>query len=91
MIERRVTIGSPVGLHARPASLFVQKVNQLPFDLTIGKIGEGAVNARSIMSVLSLDIAGGEEIVLASTATEDGAGAMIDDLCTFLATDLDKQ
>jgi len=87
MIERRVTIGSQVGLHARPASLFVQKVNKLPIEVNIGKAGSEAVSARSIMSVLALNIAGGEEVVLTTNAA--GSDEMMDTLAAFLATDLD--
>lgn len=87
MIERRVTIGSRVGLHARPASLFVQKVNQLCIDVTIAKNGSQAVDARSIMSVLSLNIASGEEVVLSTTAS--GAEEMMDTLSALLTADLD--
>lgn len=89
MIERRVTIGTPVGLHARPASRFVQRVNGLSIDVTIGKVGAEPVDARSIMSVLSLDIAGGQEVVIASTCAGEPAEAALDELSTFLAGDLD--
>lgn len=87
MIERRVTIGSRVGLHARPASLFVQRVNQMPIEVTIAKNGAQAVDARSIMSVLSLNIASGEEVVLTTPA--DGAEEMMDSLSALLTADLD--
>lgn len=63
MVDRRVTIGTPVGLHARPAAQLVQKVAGLSIDATTGKEGAAAVEVRSVMSVLPLDIARGGGVV----------------------------
>lgn len=71
MSERRVIIGSKVGLHARPASLFVQAAAAAPVAVTIAKDGGPPVAARSILSVLALDARGGDEVVLSA----EGAGA----------------
>lgn len=71
MAERRVTVGAGVGLHARPAAIFVQTAAQAPADVTVAKVGGEAVNAKSILAVLGLDVRGGEEIVLHA----DGEGA----------------
>ena len=89
MPERTVTIGSRVGLHARPASLFVQAAAQLPVPVQVGKPGEDPVDARSILSVLSLDARGGEEIIL--LADGDGADAALDELAALVARDLDAE
>lgn len=87
MIERRVVIGSRVGLHARPAALFVRTVSKLPIDVSLAKNGAEAVDARSIISVLSLDIAGGDEVTLSTTAPD--GGEHLDALTELLSTDLD--
>jgi phosphocarrier protein len=87
MSERRVIIGSKVGLHARPASLFVQAATAAPVAVTIAKDGGDPVNAKSILSVLALDARGGEEVVL--FAEGDGADAALDDLVIVLETDHD--
>lgn len=87
MIERRVKIGASSGLHARPAALFVQKVTELSIPVTISKDGQQPVDARSIMMVLAQNIASGDEVVIATTAS--GAETVLDDLSAFLATDLD--
>ena len=88
MAERRVVVGSRVGLHARPAALFVQAASKLPVPVMIAKEEDGkAVSARSILSVLGLDIRGGQAIVL--TADGDGAEAALDELAAIVATDLD--
>jgi phosphocarrier protein len=53
-----------VGLHARPAAVFVQAAKDAPGDVRVAKTGGESVNAKSILSVLALDVRGGEEIVL---------------------------
>lgn len=88
MEERRATVGSRVGLHARPASLFVQAAARQTVRVTIGKPGGDPVNARSILSVLSLDVHGGEDVVL--HAEGDGAAAALETLAAILETDHDE-
>jgi phosphocarrier protein HPr len=84
---RRVVVGSKVGLHARPAALFVQAASKLPVKVTVAKEGGDAVDARSILAVLGLDVRGGQEIVL--TAEGDGAEQALDELAALAAKDLD--
>jgi phosphocarrier protein HPr len=90
MPERRVAVGSKVGLHARPAALFVQAAAKQPVKVTIAKDGRDPVDARSILAVLALDVRGGEEVVLA-TADAEGAEAALDELATVVATDHDAK
>lgn len=71
MAELTVTVPAGVGLHARPAAMFVQAAAKAPADVTVGRPGGQHVNARSILAVLSLDVGGGEQIVLRA----DGDGA----------------
>ena len=87
MSERRVTVGSSVGLHARPASLFVQAAGQQPVPVSIAKEGGLPVDARSILMVLGLDVRGGETVVL--SADGEGADAALDALVEVIATDHD--
>jgi phosphocarrier protein HPr len=89
MPERRVVIGSKVGLHARPAAMFVQAAAKQPVKVTIAKVGGDPVDARSILSVLALDARGGEEVVLA--ADGDGAEQALDELAALVARDLDSE
>lgn len=86
---RTVIVGSSVGLHARPASLFSQAAEQtgVPVVLTTGS-GRG-VDAASILGLLMLNIAHGETVTL--SATGDGAAAALDELAALLASDLDRQ
>jgi phosphocarrier protein len=64
MPEVRVTIASPVGLHARPAALFVKTAAKHPGTVSIGRPGAEPVDARSMLKVLGLGICHGEEVVL---------------------------
>ncbi len=89
MAERRVTVGSKVGLHARPAALFVQAAARQAVPVTIAKNGGDPVDARSILMVLGLDAHGGDEVVL--TAEGDGADAVLDELAALVARDLDAE
>jgi phosphocarrier protein HPr len=85
--ERRVVVGSRVGLHARPAALFVQAASKLPVKVMVSKEDTSPVDARSILSVLGLDVRGGQEIIL--TAEGDGAEQALDQLASLAARDLD--
>lgn len=78
MAERRVRVRTQVGLHARPAALFVQAATKAPYDVRIAKVGGEPVNAKSILSVLALDVRSGEEIVI--SADGDGADSLLDQL-----------
>jgi phosphocarrier protein len=88
MEERRATVGSRVGLHARPASVFVQAAGRQKVRVTIAKPGGEPVSARSILSVLALDVHGGEEVVL--YADGDGAKTALDELAAVLEADHDE-
>ncbi|MFA1548562.1 HPr family phosphocarrier protein [Actinomadura chokoriensis] len=83
MTERKVKIESRVGLHARPAALFVQAAAKAPMDVTVAKRGGAPVNAKSILAVLGLDARHGEEIVL--SADGDGADELLDGLERLLS------
>lgn len=63
MIERRVTVGIPLGLHARPAANFVKLARSFQSKVTIIKGNEEALGS-SIMHVLALAISQGTEILL---------------------------
>jgi phosphocarrier protein HPr len=88
--ERKVKVGSSVGLHARPATIFTKAAAKQPVKVTIAKAGGNAVDARSVLFVLGLDVRGGDEVVL-SAPDEDGAEAALDELEALLQRDLDKE
>jgi phosphotransferase system HPr (HPr) family protein len=82
--ERAVTVASKSGLHARPASLFVQKAKEFQSQITISK-NEKTVNAKSILSVLSLGAEQGDLVVL--KANGDDANSALDRLASLLETE----
>ncbi|MGW1508440.1 HPr family phosphocarrier protein [Streptomyces sp. NPDC002394] len=83
----QVTVGSRSGLHARPASLFVQAAARQPVKVTVGRPGQTPVDARSLLSVLALAAGCGE--VLELTATGNQAQDSLKALADLLASDLD--
>jgi phosphocarrier protein HPr len=89
MAQRNVTVGSRIGLHARPASLFVQAASRQPARVKIAKNGGDPVDARSILLVLGLDVRGGDEVIL--SADGDGAEGALDELAVLVASDLDAE
>ncbi|MFI9274743.1 HPr family phosphocarrier protein [Kitasatospora sp. NPDC052896] len=88
MAERRVTIGWPEGLHARPASVFVRAAAAVGVPVTIAKAGGNPVNAASMLGLLALGAEGGDEVVLASDA--EGADAALDRLAKMVQEGLDE-
>ena len=73
MISKEVTIKNSVGLHARPATFFIQKANEFKSTIWVEK-DERRVNAKSLLGVLSLGIVGGTTIkIIADGADEQEA------------------
>lgn len=70
MPETTLTIRAAVGLHARPAALFVQTAKQFKSDLRV-RHGAREANAKSILSVLGLGA--GQGAVLALRAEGEDA------------------
>jgi phosphocarrier protein len=87
MPERTVTVASRVGLHARPAAVFVKKASELPVPVTLAKTGGEPVSAKSMLQVMSLDVRHGDEVTVA--AEGEGAAAAVDELAGLLESDLD--
>ena len=69
MISRDIEITNASGLHARPATFFIQKANSYPCSIWVEK-DDRRVNAKSLLGVLSLGIAKGMTITLMA----DGRG-----------------
>jgi phosphocarrier protein len=80
MITKEVVIKNQVGLHARPATFFIQKANEFKSSIWVEK-EERRVNAKSLLGVLSLGIVKGTAITLiADGADEDEAIATLAEL-----------
>ncbi|MBQ6264147.1 MAG: HPr family phosphocarrier protein [Clostridia bacterium] len=70
MFVKDVTVQNQVGLHARPATFFIQKANEFKSQIWIDK-DERKVNAKSLLGVLSLGIVGGTEIRIAANGVDE--------------------
>jgi phosphocarrier protein HPr len=88
MAERRVTVASKVGLHARPAALLAKAAADQPVPVTIRKDGGEAVEAASVLGLMTLGAMHGDEVVL--SADGDGADAALDAIAELIATDHDE-
>ena len=83
MIERKFVIKNKLGLHARPAKLFVETTSQ--FDSEVIVIQNGLeVNGKSIMGIMMLAAEGGSEITLRVDGDDEeelleAIGKLIDD------------
>nr|WP_236684780.1 HPr family phosphocarrier protein [Corynebacterium uterequi] len=89
MITRTATIGSSVGLHARPAALFVQAVEDTGYEITIALDGEEAVDADSVLEVMTLGAGHGDVVTLA--CEDEAAAGALDELVALLERDLDQE
>ncbi len=73
MFVKDVMVQNQVGLHARPATFFIQKANEFKSSIWIEK-EERRVNAKSLLGILSLGIVGGTAIkIMADGADEQVA------------------
>ena len=73
MFVKDVVVQNQVGLHARPATFFIQKANEFKSSIWVEK-EERRVNAKSLRGVLSLGIVGTTTIrVIADGADEETA------------------
>ena len=70
MISREVTITNAIGLHARPATFFIQRANGFKSSIWVEK-EDRRVNAKSLLGVLSLGIAQGMTVTLIAEGTDE--------------------
>lgn len=70
MFVKEVTVENQVGLHARPATFFIQKANEFKSSIWVEK-EERRVNAKSLLGVLSLGIVGGTEIDIIADGSDE--------------------
>lgn len=80
MCAEEVLVQNQVGLHARPATFFIQKANEFKSSIWVEK-EERRVNAKSLLGVLSLGIVGGVSIrIIADGSDEQQAVKSLVDL-----------
>lgn len=70
MCVKDVVVENQVGLHARPATFFIQKANEFKSSIWVEK-EERRANAKSLLGVLSLGIMGGTQIRIIAGGTDE--------------------
>lgn len=70
MFSREVLIDNQVGLHARPATFFIQKANEFKSAIWVEK-DDRRINAKSLLGVLSLGITKGCRINLIADGVDE--------------------
>ena len=87
-LERTVEIVPEAGLHARPAALFVEAVNDHDADVKAGPPDGDLVPANSMIAVTSLGVGHGDNLRLVADGPE--AEAVLDELERILTTPEDE-
>ncbi len=87
MLTKEVVINNQVGLHARPATFFIQKANEFKSSIWIEK-EDRRVNAKSLLGVLSLGIVKGTSISLIADGNDEEAA--LDTLTELIASDFSE-
>ena len=70
MVSKELVINNQVGLHARPATFFIQKANEFKSSIWVEK-EERRVNAKSLLGVLSLGIVKGTAITIIADGSDE--------------------
>lgn len=87
MIMKEAVINNQVGLHARPATFFIQKANEFKSSIWIEK-DERRVNAKSLLGVLSLGIVKGTTVTLVADGADEQEA--IDTLTALINSDFSE-
>ncbi len=91
MYTKTITVNNQVGLHARPATFFIQKANEFKCSIWVEK-DERRVNAKSLLGVLSLGIVKGTEITLMTEGPDEVAAvAALEALINSNFAEFDQQ
>jgi phosphocarrier protein len=81
MVSREVKITNSIGLHARPATFFIQKANSFKSSVWVEK-DDRRVNAKSLLGVLSLGIAKGMPILISADGADENEA--LESLCELV-------
>jgi len=88
-VTRTVRIVNSLGLHARPAALFVQTANRFPYcRVVVGNHSE-QVNGKSIMGMMTLAAACGSELTIEISGEQ--AEETMEALCQLIANKFDEE
>lgn len=70
MFIKEVTVSNQVGLHARPATFFIQKANEFKSSIWVER-DDRRINAKSLLGVLSLGITGNTTIKILADGPDE--------------------
>ena len=82
MVSKSVVVLNQVGLHAKAATLFIQKANEFKSAIWVEKDAR-RVNAKSLLGILSLGITRGTEILLSADGGDESDALQA--LCTLVS------
>ena len=88
MISKEVTIKNSVGLHARPATYFIQKANTYKSSIWIER-EDRKINAKSLLGVLSLGIVKDTVVTLKADGADEKDA--LDGLCALIDSAFDEK
>jgi catabolite repression HPr-like protein len=83
MVSKKITIKIPTGLEARPVALLVQVASQYESAIYV-ECEDKKVNAKSIMGMMSLGLAAGEEVTVSAEGADEQAA--IDNIEKYLSS-----
>ena len=86
MASKTVTVGSAVGLHARPAAIIAEAVGKAGVPVTLAADGGDPVDAGSALMIMTLGAAKGAQV----TVESEDAGA-VDAIAALVEQDLDAE
>ncbi|MBO5981805.1 MAG: HPr family phosphocarrier protein [Clostridia bacterium] len=81
MLSKEITLVNSVGLHARPATFFIQKANSYRCSVWIENNSRRA-NAKSLLGVLSLGVRQGDSVTLIADGIDENEA--IEGLCSLI-------
>ena len=70
MVSEKLVVNTKIGLHARPAALFVQTAGKFLSVITVEKDGK-RVNGKSIMGIMALGVSEGDEITIIAKGEDE--------------------
>lgn len=84
MYTKTVTVTNAAGLHARPATMFIQQAGAFKSNITV-EYGRNHTNAKSLLGVLALGVDQGAEITLSASGPDEKPA--VDTLAAMIAAD----
>lgn len=72
MVSKEIVVQNQVGLHARPATFFIQKATEFKSSIWVTK-DDRRINAKSLLGVLSLGVTRGTAITVTAEGPDEQA------------------